>query len=342
MSAASEVNMPDIRSRRSVLASLSGIGAAALLPSPSLAAEGPPETRSVRLPKEESICVAPQDVVDDLLRAEGFTDIRHVPLPPGTFVPDAISRGALDFGLNFATVQVVGIDRGIRMKVLAGIHVGCFELFVNDAIGGITDLGGKKVGIRAIGSPEHLFVSVIAANVGIDPKAQIDWVTSGPVRPKQLFIDGKIDAFLGFPPEPQEVRAMRIGRVVVNSAVDRPWSQYFCCMLAGSTDYVEHHPVATKRVVRAVLKAADLCANEPARAARMLVDGAFTPRYDYALQALSELPYDKWREYDAEDTMRFYALRLHELGMIKTNPKRVLADGTDWRFLDELKHELKA
>jgi len=75
---------------------------------------------------------------------------------------------------------------------------------------------------------------------------------------------------------------------------------------------VEKHPVATKRVVRAILKAADLCASEPARAARMLVDGGFTPRYDYALQALQELPYDKWREYDHEDTMRSYALRLHD------------------------------
>ena len=334
--------MLHLHSRRRFLAGLSGIGAAALLRKPALAAEGPPETRSVRLPKEESICVAPQDVVDDLLRAEGFTDIGHVPLAVGTYVPEAISRGALDFGLNFATVQIAGIDRGVAMKVLAGVHVGCFELFVKDAIGGITDLGGKKVGIRTLGSPEHLFLSVIAANVGVDPKSQIDWVTSGPVRPKRLFMDGKIDAFLGFPPEPQEVRATRIGRVVVNSTVDHPWSQYFCCMLAGSTDYVEHHPVATKRVMRALLKAADLCASEPARAARMLVDGSFTPRYDYALQALTELPYDKWREYDAEDTMRFYALRLHELGMIKSNPKRILDEGTDWRFLDELKQELKA
>ena len=171
---------------------------------------------------------------------------------------------------------------------------------------------------------------------------QIDWVTSGSVRPKELFIGGKIDAFLGFPPEPQELRASGIGRVLVNSTVDRPWSQHFCCMLAGSTDYVEKHPVATKRVVRAILKAADLCATDPVRAARLLVDGGFTPRYDYALQALQEVPYDKWREYDAEDTMRFYALRLHELRLIKTSPKRVLAEGTDWRFLNELKRELKA
>jgi NitT/TauT family transport system substrate-binding protein len=56
---------------------------------------------------------------------------------------------------------------------------------------------------------------------------------------------------------------------------------------------------------------------------------------------LNDLPYDKWREYDAEDTVRFYALRLHEAGMIKSDPKRIIADTTDWRFLNELKRELK-
>jgi NitT/TauT family transport system substrate-binding protein len=334
--------MSSVQSRRRLPAGLSGIGAAALLRTPCLAAEGPLETSSVRLAKHESICVAPQHIVDDLLRGEGFTEIRHVPLAAGTNVPDAIAHRALDFGLNFASVQVAGIDRGVGMKALAGVHVGCFELFVNDTIRDVGDLGGKKIGIQAMGSPEHLFLSVIVANVGIDPKTQIDWVTSGPVRPKQLFIDGKIDAFLGFPPEPQELRASRIGRVVVDSAVDRPWSQYFCCMLAGNRQYVEKHPVATKRVVRAILKAADLCMTEPAQIARRVVDGGFTPRYDYALQALSELPYDKWREYDAEDTIRFYALRLHEAGFIKSSPQKIIADGTDWRFLNEVKRELKA
>jgi NitT/TauT family transport system substrate-binding protein len=57
---------------------------------------------------------------------------------------------------------------------------------------------------------------------------------------------------------------------------------------------------------------------------------------------ISELPYDRWREYDPEDTMRYYALRLHEVGLIKSDPKTVIAKGTDWRFLDELKRELKA
>jgi NitT/TauT family transport system substrate-binding protein len=333
--------MSMFQTRRRFLTTLS-LGAAGLVRAQrARAAEGPLETTSVRLPKTPSLCVAPQYVVADLLRAEGFTDIRHVPMPPGA-IPEGLAHSKIDFGLDFASTQVAGIDRGAVMKVLAGVHVGCFELFAHDLIRGITDLAGRTVGILTVGSSEHLFLSVIAANVGVDPNREIRWVTRGAVRPKQLFIDGRIDAFLGFPPEPQELRARHIGRVLVNSALDRPWSQYFCCMLAGSADYVDHRPVATKRVVRAILKAADLCASEPDRAARRLVEGGFAPRYDYARQTLAEVPYDKWREYDAEDTIRFYALRLHELGFIKSTPQQIIADGTEWRFLDELKRELKA
>jgi len=151
--------------------------------------------------------------------------------------------------------------------------------------------------------------------------------------------------FCGFSygfPDTQDLSARRIGNVVVKSASDRPWSQYFCCMLAGNRDFMREHPIATKHVVRALLKAADICVTDPARVARILVDGGFTPRYDYALQMLSELPYDKWREYDPEDTIRFYALRLREAGLIKSSPQKIISDGTDWRFLNELKRELKA
>ena len=170
--------------------------------------------------------------------------------------------------------------------------VGCFELFANEGIRSIADLKGKSVGVQAAGSTPQQLVTLMAAQVGLDPAKDIHWVTDPSVKPIELFVEGKIDAFLGFPPEPQDLRARRIGHVIVNTAVDRPWSQYFCCMLAGNPDYVRTYPVATKRVLRAILKATDLCATEPARVARQLVDGGFTPRYDYALQTLRDIPYD--------------------------------------------------
>ena len=157
----------------------------------------------------------------------------------------------------------------------------------------------------------------------------------------QLFADGKIDAWLGFPPEPQQLRARKIGHVIVNSSVDRPWSQYYCCMLAGNRDFIRKNPVATKRVLRAVLKATDFCVNDRTAAARRMVDRGFTTEYDYALQTLSEVPYNKWRDYEPEDTIRFFSLRLREVGMIKSNPSKIIAEATDWRFLNEVKRELK-
>jgi NitT/TauT family transport system substrate-binding protein len=112
-------------------------------------------------------------------------------------------------------------------------------------------------------------------------------------------------------------------------------------MLVANREFVHKNPAATKRVVRAILKATDLCDSEPERVARAIVDRGFADRSDPLLQILRDNPY-KWREYDSEDTVRFYSLRLQEVGLIKSSPQKIIADGADWRFLDELKRELKA
>jgi NitT/TauT family transport system substrate-binding protein len=80
---------------------------------------------------------------------------------------------------------------------------------------------------------------------------------------------------------------------------------------------------------------------EPERVAWLLADMAYVSRYDYAFQTMKDVPYGRWREYVPEDSVRFYALRLHEARMIKSTPQKLIAQGTDWRFLHELKKELK-
>ena len=331
------------QSRRQFLATLSLAAARLVGQQPAFAATEPLETTTVRFAKIPGICNAPQYVAEELLRAEGFTDISYVGLvAAGAPAVDAVARGDADFTVTFAAPLAIGIDGGAPVTVVSGVHIGCFELFGNESVRSIADLKGKSVGVQGLGSSQHVFTAAMAAYVGLDPAKDIQWVINPQVKPTELYEKGEIDAFLGFPPEPQDLRARHIGRVIVNSAADRPWSQYFCCMLAGNRDYVGRYPVATKRVLRAVLKADDLCGSEPSQAARRMVDRGLTPRYDYALQALSEIPYPKWREYDAEDTLRFYALRLHEAGMVKSTPQKIIANGTDWRFLNELKRELKA
>lgn len=329
------------QTRRRFLSTLSFAGAAGFDGPPrAVAAEGALETTAVRIGKNRGVCLAPQYVAEELLRAEGFTDIRYVGMTRAEDISAPVGRGETDFSAALAVAAIRAIDAGSPIVLLGGVHAGCYELFAGAAIRSISELKGKSVGLQ--GAPPDL-LTLMAAQLGLDPALDIRWVTSTDpsVKPLELFAEGKIDAFLGFPPEPQELRTRRIGHVLVSSAVDPPWSQYFCCMLTGNRDYVRKYPVATKRVMRAILKSADLCASDPAQVARRLVDRGFVTQYDYALQTMSELPYDKWREYDAEDTLRFYALRLHEAGLIKVNPNKIIADNTDWRFFNELKRELK-
>jgi NitT/TauT family transport system substrate-binding protein len=330
------------QSRRRFLVTLTATGAAGLIGLPnSKAQNGQLETTTVRIGKIAGICIAPQYVADELLRAEGFTDIRYVATEAGAPAALALARGEIDFTTNFSPPLIIGIDAGEPITIVAGEHVGCFELFAREGIRSIPELQGKTVGVQALGSSQYTFLSGMASYVGLDPAKDIRWVTSSSPKPMELFAEGKIDAFLGLPPEPQELRARNIGRVIFNSATERPWSQYFCCMLAGHRDYVRKHPVATKRVLRAIMKATDLCVTQPEQVAQRIVDAGFTPRYDYALQTLKEISYAKWREYDPEDAIRFYSLRLREAGFIKANPNKILADGTDWRLFNELKRELK-
>ena len=310
----------------------------------SLDSKSPPETTTIRLAKVPITCVAPQYIAEELLRNEGFTDIRYVGLEGDIGrggVPAMIGRGRVDISLTFGAPMLIPMDAGEPITALAGVHVGCFELFAREGVQGIADLKGKSVGIPYSSSAPHTFLSIMTSYVGVDPISDVNWVINPSARPKQLFIEGKIDAFLAFPPETQELRAKNIGRVIANSAQDHPWSQYFCCLLAANTQFVEKNPIAVKRALRAILKSFDFCVSQPEQAARLVTERGYADRRDYVFQMLKELPYDVWRDYDPEDTIRFYALRMQELGMIKSTPQKLIAEHTNWHFLNELKRELK-
>ena len=310
-------------------------------PATSPAAEPPPETTRLRLSRIPAACFAPQYIADELLKAEGFTEVQYVTVPPGTRDHDYLAGSDIDIGMTTVGLMISWIDAGHPIVALAGTHSGCYELFGTDRVQTIRDLKGKAVAVPVEGGAHQLFLSSMAAHIGLNPRRDVSWVTRPSAEAMQLLADDRIDAYLGFPPEPQELRARKIGHSVVNTTTDKPWSQYYCCMVAGNREFVHKHPVATKRALRALLKGADICAGEPERVARSLVERGFAPRYDYVLQMLTDLPYTRWREYDPEDTVRFHTIRLQEAGLVKSSPKKVIAQGADWRFFNELKKELK-
>jgi NitT/TauT family transport system substrate-binding protein len=66
------------QSRRRFLATMSSAGAAGLISAPDALAQQAPETTTIRLARNPSLCIAPQYLVEEFLRMEGFTDVRYV------------------------------------------------------------------------------------------------------------------------------------------------------------------------------------------------------------------------------------------------------------------------
>jgi len=321
----------------SALAGTSGLLGYDIRPS---AAEPPPETTKLRIHENALTCIAPQLVAQELLYAEGFTDVQYVKYLKDTqhWPPEDLLAGEVDITFSFTPTDIGFVDAGAPVVILAAAHTGCVELVASDHIRTTRDLKGKTVGIN---TDTRVFISLFAAYVGLDPQKDINWVSIPPGEWVPLFTQGKIDAFMCSPPLSLELRQKKLGHALVNTTTDKPWSQYSCCLIASTKEFVRRYPVATKRALRAILKGVDLCAREPSRVAHFIADRGLAS-YDITLQGLRELPYGRWRDINPVDSLRFWALRMHDVGAIKMSPQQIIAQGTDWRFLNELKKELKA
>ena len=300
--------------RRAFLLRASVIGAGALLGLPRGAVADPkPETTRIRFVRSPAICTAPQYLAEDLLRLEGFEKVEYIERTEPSLA-NILALERADMTTLTAPETLPSIDAGLPVVFLGGVHAGCWELFGHEDVRSVRDLKGKAVATRGPGTSEYIFLASMLAYVGIDPRKDVRWVTARTIpETMELFVARKADAFLGFPPQPQELRAKKIGRVILNTAQDRPWSEYFCCMVAANRTFVQQHPVATKRALRALMKAVDICASDPQRVARYLGNKGYENRYGLALEVFEGVRYDRWRQSNPEDTVRFHALRLHEV-----------------------------
>lgn len=348
--------------RRELLGSAAALGLlAACSPSgvpatKAALADGPLETTTIRLAQLPSTCIAPQYLAEEFLKAEGFTDVRYVKTTiPG--LRGLMTTGEIDVSMNFAATYAMAIDQGAPVAAVSGVHSGCFEIVAADGINSLRDLKGKTMayaGIPKTDDAGYLFLASILAHVGLDIRTDVKFAERTFAQVIEQLPQGKVDAFLAFSPQPQELRAKKIGHVLFNSLVDQPWSRYFCCVVTASRDFIAKNPVATLRATRAILKGNDQAVADPERSARFLVDRGYAASYEYALATIAgsrgtgsvgtgahagHFVTAQWNDVDPEDTLRFYALRLHEVELVKGTPERIIADGIDRRFLDKLRKD---
>lgn len=331
-------------SRREFLGGLALTGAAAIFDwRPELvtaAVEPPPETTRLRIHKGKPACWAPMYVAEPLLREEGFTDVQYV---FGLDTAKVSLEGTVDLLGGFSVLSIYNLEhQQIPTKFLSGLHVGCYALIGSTRTRSVRDLKGRTVWAGAVkNAGPHIFFSAIVAYVGMDPRTDVNYAWVEKDEAIRLFQDGKIDALMSFPPGLHEAVHKGIGHLLVDTNVDKPWSQYFCCMVSGHNDFIKKNPVATRRAVRAILKANDIVARDPEMATRILIEKNVIKESEYmqTLPELKHIPYNKWREYNPEDTIRFYAMRMRDIGMIKSNSQQFIDQHTDWRFMKELKKE---
>lgn len=307
-------------------------------------AEGAPETTRIRLIRDRKfpvLCYAPQYVAEQFLKLEGFTDIEYVSLGEDGSYAHALIDGTADLSAALGVDWVLPIARGEPIVVLSGLHAGCVEIFANDTVPSVQDLTGKRIAVHGLGSPERYLLASVLAYIGLNPDQDVEWVFAHPNDWAGMLAENKIDAMASFPPLNYILHDEGIGHVILNTTTDKPWKHYFCCMVAANREFAAENPIAAKRALRAILKANQLCSETPEIAAKWLVDEGQSPNIDFAMRTLSDLPYDAWDTYDPEDTLRFYALRMNEAGIINETPESIIQNGTNWGPVSELLTELK-
>jgi NitT/TauT family transport system substrate-binding protein len=344
-------------SRRTLLRGAAGLGAAAatgtLLPACGYGGGGdseasepepdaPLETTSISLFSiKETQCLAAQYLAEPFLREEGFTDVQYPPLTPKELLNN-YRIGNVGFGLGYAAIFTTLIDAGAPLVMLGGVHVGCWQVFGTGDLKSLRDFKGKTVSVVGPGFTDSVFMAMTLNDVGLDLNEDVKVVNYPPVENARILSSGEVDAVVAFPPINRDLRAKGVGKVILNSLTDPPWSNYYCCSVATTRDWMEKHPVATKRALRAIVKGANLIAKDPDGSARFLVDKGYASNFDYTCDILKEIPYNNiWRDFDSVDSVRFYALRLKRAGLIKSTPEEIIKKGTDFRYLNELRRELK-
>jgi NitT/TauT family transport system substrate-binding protein len=111
----------------------------------SAVAEPPLETNRIRIHDAPITCFAPVYIAEQLLKAEGFTDIQYIKTPLNEGPTKALAEGKIDITQNDTAGHLMELDVGAPVVILGGIHTGCWELFVNDSVRTLRDLKGKTV-----------------------------------------------------------------------------------------------------------------------------------------------------------------------------------------------------
>jgi len=318
-----------------------------LFPASTLAATPtplpPPETNTIRIACFG--CDAPIMAAERYLRQEGFTDIEITGATSPPEFESALASGKVHLGPMDPPQFASNVQRGQAVVGFGSLHPGCLEIWAHEGIGSLTDLRGRTivVGSKAISDPPYSYISIVLKYAGVDPK-EVNFVAQTGANPVNLYLEGKNDAVrVGADRAPAlKANPANKGHMVHSQLMDDPWSKLACCILVTTQDWYHSNPVAAKRAIRAIFRAADFQPDDRADAVKPLTDKGFfggASNFDNVLAAADMVPAN-WRDLDTEKTVRFYGKLLTDVGLLTKSVDEV-AKALDLRIFNELRTELK-
>jgi NitT/TauT family transport system substrate-binding protein len=316
-----------------VLAACAPAAAPAATPLP------PPETTKIRIACNS--CDAPIMAAEAYLKEEGFTDVQLS--DAATLV--ALTDGKVDMGNLFPAAHAAALESGLKVVGLGGIHAGCIEIWAPQSVATLKDLRGRTFYVQAktIRDVAYGNAVMILKQAGVDPK-DVNFVAQSDADVVKLYLEGKNDAVLlaAAAAEGLKANAANKGHTIFVQTMEEPWARMDCCLIVTTQEWYRANPSATKRAMRAILRASDALTADRAAAAKLITDkGLFGGANNVAnvRNALNMLSFN-WRDLDADKSLRFHGALLAETGLMKISVDE-LAKSLDLRILNELRTELK-
>jgi len=199
---------------------------------------------------------------------QGFYDdvgleVEHVRFTSGRAAMDALIGGQADVATTAISPVIFAAFQEQPMAILAENARFLDEKLtarVDSGIAEPADLEGKKIGVT-LGSDVHYFLYLYLDYAGLTVD-DVDVVNLGPADMVISLVNGDVDAFASWRPQPDNAKAEMGDAAIFLTQPDPPIFESLY-LLVGMEELVEANPEAHERFMEAMVMADEYAANNP-------------------------------------------------------------------------------
>lgn len=192
---------------------------------------------------------------------------------------ESLTTGKIQASSGMVMKFVKPAEQGVDLVFTSGIHTGCIQLLVpsNSSIKTVNDLKGKIIGNNGMGDGPMIFVTRALQKAGLNYKDDVQWRAYPAPELAGALERGEVDAITLSDPIAQMVVDSGKARKLLNTTVDQPYHDEYCCMATISGKYFKDDPAGAAAITRALMKGAKWVSENPDEAAKLIVEKKYIP-----------------------------------------------------------------